>query len=620
MERQHRRGATCALILAVVVTVFNARSIDAKNEWKLDSDRVRQLHDALIIRYGGGMQRGNLASSFELFQELSMGPVDDVTVQCWHEMAKIYLFGLDYLYFWKRRDFGKAMELFKKAADRDHAAAQYYVSFLYTLEVAGVLARNDKQSKLYLKRAASQNYVPAILTLSYRYLYGNGCKQDVSLAIALYKKALRLNGRQNDLLSYMAPSEELHLTDKSIHAFTTSISQNMQGEERQRKDALRYWEGKASAGDGLAMYEMGKLMENNPAADAEVAKLYERASDQGVVAATRDVGLCYMNGIGVPQNGEKAIQYLTKAVDMGDHEAAKYLGYIYYTGMEKPEEGKPIKRNDELALKYFMMAAANEVPEAMYFVGEILSSRGKSVIAIRSQTSLSAAFEMYRAAADYGLMQALARETEMLEKGIGVRQNMLQAALNYKRLAEESFAITTIKDGFYTYTEKDYVSCFLHNALAAFAGVQAAQFNMGQLALKGKGVNAVANSNNMVNAALTQCYRQGDARALYSLGRLAEESGRSKVAADLYTKGFKGGDFRCLDPLASILGKDNDTLDKAIALLQHKQYRTAFDNAEDDTRTEIAKTFDKWRTWRRIYTLKAKRALAYYMNDDKSAL
>lgn len=51
------------------------------------------------------MQRGNLASSFELFQEvgchpwnifatqLSMGPVDDVTVQCWHEMAKIYLFG-----------------------------------------------------------------------------------------------------------------------------------------------------------------------------------------------------------------------------------------------------------------------------------------------------------------------------------------------------------------------------------------------------------------------------------------------------------------------------------------------------------------------------------------------
>lgn len=227
---------------------------------------------------------------------------------------------------------------------------------------------------------------------------------------------------------------------------------------------------------------------------------------------------------------------------------------------------------------------------------------------------------MYRAAADYGLMQALARETEMLEKGIGVRQNMLQAALNYKRLAEESFAITTIKDGFYTYTEKDYVSCFLHNALAAFAGVQAAQFNMGQLALKGKGVNAVANSNNMVNAALTQCYRQGDARALYSLGRLAEESGRSKVAADLYTKGFKGGDFRCLDPLASILGKDNDTLDKAIALLQHKQYRTAFDNAEDDTRTEIAKTFDKWRTWRRIYTLKAKRALAYYMNDDKSAL
>ncbi|GBE58772.1 Sel1 repeat domain-containing protein [Babesia ovata] len=572
----------------------------------------------MTVRYGVIPHEGNPAAAFDMFKELADGPVDAVTVQCWYEMGKIRLFGFDSFYFWRKRDAAEAKELFKKAADRNHAPAQFYLSFVYTFDDAGSFGRDAQKAATYLRRAAALNYVPAILTLAYRSLYGMGCAKDVKAATVLYKKAFRLSRRKSDALTYMTPADDFVLDENGVAAFKRAAANTSQNEEKQKKEALRYWESKAAEGDGLAMYEMGKLMEDEPAAETTVAQLYRQASENGVVAATRDLGVCYMNGIGVPQNAEKAVQYLTAAAEQGDHEAAKYLGYLYYTGIERPQEGKPVKRNDELAAKYFSEAAKHEVPEAMYFMGEILSRRGKAVIGPRPQKQLAKALAMYRAAADYGLMHALSREAEMMERGSGVKQNPTRVAMIYKALAEGPFASATITDSFYAYVKGDYLNAFLFNALAAFAGVQVAQLNLGHLFVKGRGLKHLAGARNVAKSALSQCFMQGDPRALRLLGIIAERDGQHNVAAELYTKGFKGGDIECLDPLANLMASQRATWRKAIALLEHKQYRRARNT--DGTPPGVHRTLDGMKTWWRIKTLKAKRAIAKYTTRDPDEL
>ncbi|CDR96770.1 SEL-1-LIKE PROTEIN, putative [Babesia bigemina] len=612
-------GAAVAVLLAAALPLLTVgpQKVAARG-WNPDDDRIKRFNEAMTTRYGVIPHEGNPAAAFDKFKELADGPVDAVTVQCWYEMGKIRLFGYDSFYFWRKRDAAEARDLFKKAADRNHAPAQFYLSFVYTFNDTGSFGRDAQKAIAYLKRAAALNYVPAILAVAYRLLYGIGCAKDVKAATALYKKASRLSRRSTDALTYMTPSDDFVLDERSVEAFKRAASVTLQSEEKQKKEAMRYWESKAAEGDGLAMYEMGKLLENEPAAESTVAQLYRQASDNGVVAATRDLGVCYMNGIGVPQNAEKAVQYLTAAAEQGDHEASKYLGYLYYTGVERPQEGKPVKRNDELAARHFAEAAKHEVPEALYFMGEILSKRGKAVVGIRPQHKLAKALAMYRAAADHGLTHALSREAEMLERGSGAKPNPTRVAMIYKSLAEGPFTSTTITDSFYAYVDGDYLSAFLFNALAAFAGVQVAQLNLGHLFVSGRGLKHLDGARSVAKSALSQCFLQGDPRALRLLGTIAEREGQLKVAAELYSKGFKGGDIECLDPLANILASQRATWRKAIALLEHKQYRRARNT--DGTPPGVHRTLDGVRTWWRIKALRAKRAIAKYTTRDADEL
>ncbi|ORM40127.1 ERAD-associated E3 ubiquitin-protein ligase component HRD3A [Babesia sp. Xinjiang] len=579
-----------------------------------DNTRLHRLNEAMAVRYGSRPDEGNPAAALPLFTELSDGPEDAVTLQCWFEMGKIYLFGYDSYYFWRKRDVVAAKALFTKSAERDHAASLFYASFVYSMGNEPVSSPDHKKAAAYLLRAAALNYVPAILALAYRKLYGIGCVKDVGLATSLYKKVYRLKGRRNEALTYMTPMDDLRLTQRSTQAFKLSLSDTVQTEQSQRREALRYWESKASVGDGLAMYEMGKLLEDDPSADGRVAELYQHASDKGIVPATRDLGLCYMHGIGVRQNAEKAVEHLTCAAEQGDHEAAKYLGYIYYRGMDNPEEGNPVKRNVDLAMKYFTQAAKHEVPEAMYFMGEILSKRENTVLGSAVHKDLQKALAMYSAAADYGLTHALLREAEMLSSGIGAKQNLLRPALIYKVLSEEPFCVATMRDAFYSYIRKDYVVSFLYNALAAFVGVQAAQLNMGQLYVDVNGVKKLDNATSMVRSALVQNFMQGDVRSLRLLGFIAENEGQRTVALELYTKCFKGGDIECLDPLVGLLSSERATWGKAIALLEYKQYRRSRRGEGSGC------TFDILGTWWKLNSLKARRAIARLTTRDSDSL
>ncbi|MCH5285388.1 MAG: sel1 repeat family protein [Akkermansiaceae bacterium] len=69
-------------------------------------------------------------------------------------------------------------------------------------------------------------------------------------------------------------------------------------------------------------YEAGNGV---PQSDAEAARWYKLAADQGYAEAQYRLGLCYYHGKGVEANCSEAILWLKCAAAQGDSAAADFL-------------------------------------------------------------------------------------------------------------------------------------------------------------------------------------------------------------------------------------------------------------------------------------------------------
>ena len=54
----------------------------------------------------------------------------------------------------------------------------------------------------------------------------------------------------------------------------------------------------------------------------KAAEWYTKAAQQGLDVAQYNLGICYVNGMGVDRNLQKAIEWFTKAAEQG-YESAK---------------------------------------------------------------------------------------------------------------------------------------------------------------------------------------------------------------------------------------------------------------------------------------------------------
>ena len=69
------------------------------------------------------------------------------------------------------------------------------------------------------------------------------------------------------------------------------------------------------------------------------SKDLEKAAKNGDIAAQRDLGICYLNGVGTTADNQKAFEWLCQAATQ-DAKAQYYLGLMF-------EEGKADIANDK---------------------------------------------------------------------------------------------------------------------------------------------------------------------------------------------------------------------------------------------------------------------------------
>ena len=96
---------------------------------------------------------------------------------------------------------------------------------------------------------------------------------------------------------------------------------------------------------------------------AEAMKWLRLAADQGHREAVFNIGLMYRDGKGVPQNGEKAIEWYKRAMEKDIRMASK-IGDMYHYGSGVPKDEEEAKRwYNKLTDKMNISTSENEVPE-----------------------------------------------------------------------------------------------------------------------------------------------------------------------------------------------------------------------------------------------------------------
>lgn len=113
----------------------------------------------------------------------------------------------------------------------------------------------------------------------------------------------------------------------------------------------------------------------------------------GLDAAQNFLGYCYQQGLGISKDFEKALYWLSLAVENGNIKALNSLGYMYSRGLG-------VDKDPTQAYQFYKTAALKGVPVAFvnvagcYFFGE-----GTAIDIVKAK-------EWFHKGADYGYMEA----------------------------------------------------------------------------------------------------------------------------------------------------------------------------------------------------------------------
>lgn len=241
-----------------------------------------------------------------------------------------------------------------------------------------------------------------------------------------------------------------------------------------KKNILDDLDDNIESAEATTLFELGaqcfnKLNKNN-ADKIKAFKFFKLAADKGLAEARYNVGYCYQHGIGVALDKDEAVKYYALAATQGYPDAQFNLGICYL-------EGIGTAPNKTRAMQLFELAAAqgnSDIPEQLFKL-----SKDYMIVADGIDDTLKV-FELFKIAADHGVVKAQYNMVYFYSNGIGVAPNMAKA-IKYLTLAAENGDVDSQAElgGYYLGTDAVKAAKFL--TLAADKGNVAAQTALAQL-------------------------------------------------------------------------------------------------------------------------------------------
>ena len=255
----------------------------------------------------------------------------------------------------------KAVEWYQKAAEQEHAIAQYDLSWMY--QHGRGVSPNSSEAFKWCRKAAEQGYADAQNTLGWRFQYVRGVNvQNYVEAIRWYRKAAEqghadAQGRLSELSArFSAPptrSEKINTDDVQAvrldYRSTPTEEINFDGRHtisrgfgRHNVRTFLHYQSAAQEGDTTAMNNIGVMYANGRGVDQDYDEAiiwFSEAARQGNATAQNNLcivynhlGWMYAKGVGVDQDYGQAFDWFTKAAEQGHAEAQYNLGVMYANG------------------------------------------------------------------------------------------------------------------------------------------------------------------------------------------------------------------------------------------------------------------------------------------------
>jgi TPR repeat protein len=184
----------------------------------------------------------------------------------------------------KRLDYSSALVVWRAAADKGNAQAQYNIGWMYDLGLG--VAQSDEQAVRWYRSAALKGHPEAQAALGWMHQHGRGVEQNGAEAVGWYRRAAGQGlASAMSCLGWMYSSGE--------------------GVAKSEALAFQWWLRAAARGDALAQYYLGRA---------------------------------YRFGLGVEASDAAAVRWLRKALGAGVVDAANALGTMF-------EEGRGVKRD-----------------------------------------------------------------------------------------------------------------------------------------------------------------------------------------------------------------------------------------------------------------------------------
>jgi len=310
---------------------------------------------------------------------------------------------------------------YKKYAEKGDKEAMYNLADCYINGTGGV-SQDMNQATYWLTKAAKKKYAPAQVKLAYCYIYGAGVLKDYKQAWELAQKAVKKSDPEAHYLTAQMYKDGVYVPKSATKWMSWLRSAADLGSATAQKDlGILYLYGDENL----------KIEQDFPTA----VRWLKLADNQNEAAAAYYLGLCNENGIEMPEDKQKALEYYYKAAVGGNAEGQLSYGLAYLFG-------NGVERDFSTAYTYINAAAEQGNSYACSQMGDFYNfGWGRDI-------DYEKAIEWYNKAIELGDKYSLSRLGTLYRFGRGVAQNDKKAFEWYKKSADEG-----MKDGQYNVGE-----------------------------------------------------------------------------------------------------------------------------------------------------------------------
>ena len=321
-----------------------------------------------------------------------------------YENGRAYLYGIN----GQKKSLEDAYHSFEKALELGKTEANFYLGVLYDWE--GYPERDYEKSRQYYE-AAGENPL-AYVALGFNYMYGQGVEESPEKGKEYFDHAIEMGCMDGYFgLAAMAEDEE---------DYATAADDYIKVAEEGTEPLFV-----VSAFDSLGyMYRDGLGVEQD---GSKAIEWFQKEADAGNSSGLNAIGYMYDYGLDVKQDYTKAMEWYKKAAEAGSENSLNWLfefanRYLY---------GDGLKQSYEKAIECFRIAGESGSTDACFILAQSYQYANMGL-----EQDYEKAVEWYKKGAQLGSQEAMFQLGALYRDGEGVEQNYDKAAKWFDRAAQ----------------------------------------------------------------------------------------------------------------------------------------------------------------------------------------